>query len=95
MKDQDWSSKFCKLFGLLYIGFNGVIIAVLGGMLVYTTGGNLQFSPPWIFLIFPAMGILSGYWIRNLRFGWWRSLVIALSLLCSAAFLFIALVVFR
>ena len=59
---------------------------------LYTSGKYLQFSPGWIFLLVPAIGIFSGYWIRTGKYGWARILVITLSFICSAAFLFIAFV---
>lgn len=92
MQEHTWHTKFCKLFGLVYAGFNVLIIAVVVIMVIGTAGNDVRLFPRPIFFIVPAIGILSGYWIHKLRFGWWRSLVIVLSLLCSVAFLFISVV---
>ncbi|MCD6580933.1 MAG: ankyrin repeat domain-containing protein [Desulfuromusa sp.] len=85
-------SKFSKIFGSLYFALNCLIFITIFILAIYTSGKYLQFSPGWIFLLFPGIGMLSGYWIRTGRYGWTRSLIIAVSLLCSIIFLFIAFV---
>lgn len=85
-------SKLVKVFGFLYFLFNCMIFTVICIMLIYTMIKTPQFSPGWILLIFPGVGIFAGRWIRVGKYGWWRSIIIALSLICSAAVLFIAFV---
>ena len=85
-------SKFLKIFGLLYFLFNFIGFAALLILAINAAGKYLSFSPGWVYLLFPALGILSGYWIYSGKFGWGRSLVIAFSLLCSVATLFIVFV---
>ena len=85
-------SKFLKIFGSLYFALNCLILITIFILAIFTSGKYLQFSPGWIFLLFPGIGMLSGYWIRTGNFNWARSLIIAVSLLCSIVFLFIAFV---
>jgi len=92
MTEPSKASKFLQLFGFVYFSFNVVLFVVIFIMAVYTTGRYLQFSPGWVYLLFPALGMFSGYWIRIGKFGWARGLAITASMICTAAFLFIALV---
>ena len=85
-------SKFLKIFGFLYLIFNCVSFTVICIMTIFSTARSPQFSPEWIFLIVPVPGMVAGYWILTGKYGWWRGLVIALSLVFSALFLFIAFV---
>ncbi|MBW2710116.1 MAG: hypothetical protein JRD04_12830 [Deltaproteobacteria bacterium] len=85
-------SKFLKIFGLLYFLLNFIGFAALLVLAINAAGKYLSFSPGWVYLLSPAIGVLSGYWIYSGKFGWGRSLVIAFSLLCSAATLFIVFV---
>jgi len=92
MVKQGRLSKCSNILGFIYFLFNFVLFTVILILAIFTTGKYLQFSPGWIFLTFPAIGMLSGYWIRTGKYGWWRSLIVAFSCLCSAVFLFIAFV---
>ena len=92
MAEQSKLSKFIKIFGFLYFLANCMAFAVICVMTIYTMVKTPQFTPGWILLIVPTAGILSGRWIRIGKYGWARSFVIALSLLATAAILFIALV---
>ena len=85
-------SKFLKIFGLLYFLLNFIGFAALLVLVINAAGKYLSFSPGWVYLFFPALGMLSSYWIRAGKFGWGRSLVIAFSLLCSVATIFIVFV---
>jgi hypothetical protein len=85
-------TKPLKIFGFLYFSFNCLIFVVIAILAIYTTVKYRQFSPAWIYLLIPGIGILSGYWIRTGKYGWTRSLIIAVSLVCSSIFLFIAFV---
>jgi Ankyrin repeat len=85
-------SKPLKIFGFLYFAFNFVIFVVICILAIYTTGKYRQFSPAWIYLLIPGIGMLSGHWICTGKYGWARSLVMAVSLVCSSAVLFIAFV---
>ena len=92
MNEQGWFARFCKFFGLIYLGVNVIILVVLGSMMIYTANDDTPFSQPWIYLGFPVIGMVAGYWIRKCNFEWWRIPFIVLSLLCSAALLFVIFV---
>ena len=93
MAEKGTLAKFLKIFGMLYFVCNVLIFVVICIMAIYSSGKYLQFSPGWTFLLVPAIGMFSGYWIRAGKYGWARSLVIAASLICSAALLFIVFVI--
>jgi len=86
-------TKFLKILGSLYLIFNLIIFAAIFVQAISSSGKYMQFSPGWTFLFYPTIGMLSGYWIRTGKYGWARSLVIAVSLICSAALLFIVFVI--
>lgn len=86
-------SKFIKGFGFIYFLVNCMMLAVILIMAVYTMIKTPQFTPGWIFLIFPTAGMFSGYWMRIGKYGWWRILIIAVSLLLTAAVAFTAIFV--
>lgn len=48
-------------------------------------------SPGFIVFILPLIGIFSGYWMRNGKYGWWRILIISVSLLLSVSIVFTAI----
>jgi ankyrin repeat protein len=83
-----------KSLGLLYLVINLVAFSVIFLMAIKTMHEiPAEYSPGWILLIFPASGILSGYWIFNLKFGWLRSLLIIISVLMSLWVTFLLLFV--
>ena len=86
-------AKAIKIFGLAYFIFNLIVFAAIFVLAIFSSGNYMQFSPGWAFLFFPTSGMLSGYWIRTGKYGWPRSLVIAASLICSVALLFIVFVI--
>jgi len=48
-------------------------------------------SPGYIVAILPLSGIFSGYWIRIGKYGWWRVLIIFISISLSTFILFMAI----
>lgn len=92
MTTQGEKLQLLKIFGFLYFLFHLLIFITIFILAAYTSGKYLQFSPGWIFLIFPGGGMLSGYWLRTGQYGWLRSVIIAVSFVCTLVFLFIAFV---
>ncbi|MCK5015049.1 MAG: hypothetical protein KAS66_14660, partial [Candidatus Omnitrophica bacterium] len=84
-------SKPAKIFGFVYFLLNSMFFTVICITAVYAVIKSSQCSPGWISLVFPTAGILSGYWIRHGWYNWWRNVVIVLSLLFTAVFIFIAI----
>lgn len=92
MLKQGKALRLFKILGFLYFTFNFLIFITIFILAFYTSCKYQQFSPGWIYLLFPAIGMLSGYWIHAGRYSWARSLIIAISVASSAVFLFIAFV---
>jgi hypothetical protein len=93
MRSKPGGTKFTRYFGLLYFVINLIVFAVIF-FLALTTANDVPagFSPGWVFLLFPAIGMLAGYWFYLYRFGWVRSIIIVISfaLTISGAFIVIS-----
>ncbi|MFH2058964.1 MAG: ankyrin repeat domain-containing protein [Pseudomonadota bacterium] len=50
-----------------------------------------KMSPGFIIFILPLIGIFSGYWMRKGKYGWWRILIISVSLLLSVSIVYTAI----
>jgi len=84
--------KMLKAFGVLYFLGNLAVFATIF-VLAINSMGKYPYSPGWIFLVFPGLGMVSGYWVWLEKYGWGRSLVIAFSLICSCLALYMIFVV--
>ncbi len=84
-------TKLLKSFGVLYSLLNLAIFATIL-VLVINSMGEYPYSPGWIYLVFPAVGIVSGYWMWMGRYSSGKKLVIVFSFLSSAALLVIIFV---
>lgn len=78
-----------KIFGSVYFFLNCIIFVV---MFVFAIQALIKtdMSPGFVVFILPLIGILSGYWIWTAKYGWWRMLIIAVSLLLTLAIAFTA-----
>jgi len=85
--------KAAKVFGFVYFVCNTAALTVFVIMAIYTMIQTPQFSLGWVLLIFPILGMLTGYWIRTGKYGWVRISIIVVSLIIFVIALFIALVV--
>jgi hypothetical protein len=81
-----------KILGGLYLTANLVIWTVIVIMAIHTASKFPGFSPGWLYLIFPTLGIFSGLWIWQGKYNWWRNIIIGVSIIISGLILFIALV---
>lgn len=83
-------SRLIKIFGSIYFLLNCIICAV---MCIFTIHAMIktEMSPGFVVFILPLIGIFSGYWMRTGKYGWWRILIIAVSLLLTVAIAFTAI----
>ena len=82
-----------KIFGIIYIVVNTIIFLTLLALALNGPGNFLPLYLEWIVLIFPIVGILSGYWISSGQLGTKKLLIVILSLFFTFATIFVALVV--
>ncbi|HLF17415.1 MAG TPA: hypothetical protein VI749_00775 [Candidatus Omnitrophota bacterium] len=75
-------------FGFIYFIFNVIFLTVFTILEVYWLIEK-DGDPGAIMLVFPILGLFAGSWIRHGRFGWWRVSLIVISLLCSAAAIYL------
>jgi hypothetical protein len=85
-------TKAFKIFGFLYFIFNFLIFIAIFILAIYTSVKYQQFSSGWMLVLLPSIGMLSGYWLRSGKYGWLRSVIIAVSFVFTLALLFIAFV---
>jgi hypothetical protein len=71
-----------KLFGLLYLGLNAVLLATVAILAAKAEGSGPQ-AAGWPWLLPPAFGLLCGWWLYR-GVGRVRGLLIALSLFATA-----------
>ena len=83
--------KFLKFFGVLYFLINLAVFATIS-VLAINSMGKYLYSPGWIYLVFPAMGMVSGYWMWTGKYSLSKKVVVAFSLFCSATLLVIIFV---
>jgi len=78
-----------KIFGLFYFFIN-ILFCI--SLIVFAIQAliKVQMSPGFIVLILPVIGIFAGYWMRYGKYGWWRVLIILISLSLSIAIVFTA-----
>jgi len=83
-------SKFIKGFGLVYSLLNVVLLIV---MCIFAIHAKMKtnMSPGYVVAILPLTGIFSGYWMRIGKYGWWRALIIFVSLSVSTLIVFTAI----
>jgi len=85
--------KFLKFFGIFYFLINLAVFATII-VLALSSMGTAPCSPGWIYLAFPAVGMISSYWMWTGKYSLSKKVVIAFSLFCSAtilAIIFIAI----
>lgn len=86
-------TKFVNIFGFVYFVLNLILFIV---MCIFAVHAKIEtdMSPGIIVFLFPLIGVFTGYWMRTGKYGWWRSILIVISLLASLILLFMAVFVF-
>jgi hypothetical protein len=79
-----------KMFGLFYFFIN-ILLCISLVIFAIQAFIKTQISPGFIVLLLPIVGIFSGYWMRYGKYGWWRILIISISLFLSIAIVFTAI----
>jgi hypothetical protein len=89
MKVKDKVIKLTKAFGFAYLFLNCMLFIVI---CIFTVHGKIKMglTPELSLFVVPLIGMLSGNWIRLGSYGWWRSLIILVSLSCAVAIIFIS-----
>jgi hypothetical protein len=90
---KDAWGKGVKIFGFVFFAFNLIVFMVILTMMLYAIIRIPEYSPGIIVLAFPIIGMFAGRWMRVGQYGWWRSIIIVLSLLFSVSCLFIVFVI--
>lgn len=87
---KDTVSKLIKGFGFVYLLLNCVAFIV---MFIFAIHAKMKtnMSPGYVVATLPLIGIFSGYWMRTGKYGWWRLVVIIVSLSLSVAIIFTAI----
>lgn len=83
-------SKVIKIFAFLYF-IGNIFVCFLIGMFAVTSWISGKFSLAYMIIVVPVTGILSGYWMRKSRYGWWKSLIMGTNIIVTAAILFTAI----
>ncbi len=86
------TSKSLKVLSIIYFIFNFIIFAAFFALCFGTSLHNQLFSSSWIFLSIPALGMFCAHWIYNRKLNGIKTLLLAVSLICSVAILYIAFV---